>query len=201
MASLADYSEAGICNASLRYLGVEPITALSDDTVEARQCRDAYPRLRDFLLKSHPWNFAIGRARLPASSVKPVFEYDKAFPLPADYLHVVTIPALDALEACWSVERHQDAPAVLANCDAPLELVYIKRVTDPQRFSPLFIQALVYLIANEIAPLLTQSAVKSERAMALYERAMEAAMTRDGQESGVIHPQVPSWLRVREQEI
>ncbi len=198
MASLADYSEAGICNAALRFLGVKPITDLSDNTVEARQCRDAYPRLRDFVLKAHPWNFAKKRAQLAASGTAPAFEYEKAFPLPEDCLQVVTIPYLDENQLPWEVERHEDAQAILCNADAPLNIKYVFRATDPQQFSPIFVQALVYLIANEIAPLLTQSSVKSDRALTLHEKAMEAAMARDAQEHGFEKYQDGSWNAARD---
>lgn len=53
-----------ICNAALSRLGAPAITSLSDLDKRSQSCALIYPRTRDHLLRSHPWNFALKRVLL-----------------------------------------------------------------------------------------------------------------------------------------
>ena len=57
-----------ICNSALIKIGASKIAALSDTNKRAILCNEQYPKLRDDLLRSHPWNFAIKRKVLSADS-------------------------------------------------------------------------------------------------------------------------------------
>ena len=54
-------SEVAICNSALIKIGAAEITSLSDVNKRAQLCNEQYSKLRDELLRSHPWNFAIAR--------------------------------------------------------------------------------------------------------------------------------------------
>jgi hypothetical protein len=56
--------EVDICNSALIKLGAEPINDLSDDSKEARLCRLQFPKIRDAVLRSAPWSFAMKRITL-----------------------------------------------------------------------------------------------------------------------------------------
>jgi len=81
-------SEVEICNRALQKLGASPILALSDDTVEARECNRAYAILRDSELRSHPWSFTRTRAIVAASATAPAFEWATSYPVPVDFLRM-----------------------------------------------------------------------------------------------------------------
>ena len=68
-------SAVQICNNALIKLGANTITSLSDDTKPARLCNKIYTVLRDDLLRSHPWNFAIGRSSLAQLVDAPAFGF------------------------------------------------------------------------------------------------------------------------------
>lgn len=53
-----------ICNSALAKIGAPSITAITDSNKRAEFCNLMYSKVRDKLLKSHPWNFAIKRAVL-----------------------------------------------------------------------------------------------------------------------------------------
>ena len=68
-------SEVDICNAALIKLGDEnTISAIGQDGREGEVCELMYSQVRDRLLASHPWNFAIGRSTLTADTATPDFE-------------------------------------------------------------------------------------------------------------------------------
>jgi hypothetical protein len=53
-----------ICNSALIKCGSKTITSISEANKRAELCTIMYPKVRDKVLKSHPWNFAIKRAAL-----------------------------------------------------------------------------------------------------------------------------------------
>ena len=77
-------TEVSICSNALRRLGDSPITTLSDNTERARLCNAFYGDARDAVLRSHPWNFAITRARLAQLSSTPAYGYSYQYALPTD---------------------------------------------------------------------------------------------------------------------
>ena len=80
-----------ICNSALIKLGVEPITSLDplvDDSKAARLCAATYEMIRDDLLASHYWNFAMKRATLVVNATGPLYDYSYAYDLPADSLRI-----------------------------------------------------------------------------------------------------------------
>lgn len=54
-------SDTGIANVALARLGAKRISAISEDTENARLINAVYGTLRDEVLRAHPWNFAIKR--------------------------------------------------------------------------------------------------------------------------------------------
>jgi hypothetical protein len=53
-----------ICNSALIKCGSKPISSITDSNKRAELCTTMYPKVRDKLLRSHPWNFAIRRMPL-----------------------------------------------------------------------------------------------------------------------------------------
>ena len=88
-------SETAIANSALAKIGAKSILSLDDDSREARLMKQQFAPLRDMLLRSHPWNFAIKRLELAASSTAPIFGFDNRFVLPVDYLRVLEIDSED----------------------------------------------------------------------------------------------------------
>jgi len=75
-------SEVEICNAALSKIGISGnnrITSLSQNTKNAKACDERYATLRDLLLEQHPWNFALKRVQLAASTEAPSYEFTYAY--------------------------------------------------------------------------------------------------------------------------
>ncbi len=102
-------TDVSICNSALIKLGAERINTLDDDSKTARACKEQYPKVRDDMLRSHKWNFAIGRQSLAKSATFiPVFRFESAFPYPANVLRVLKLDVNEGRqlgERDWSVAR------------------------------------------------------------------------------------------------
>jgi hypothetical protein len=136
-----------IANASLSLIGDQTITAFTDGTPRANLANTFYPIARDATLREHPWNFAEGRAVLAPIIGAPPFEYGIYYQLPTDCLRV---RRNDDIDSPYRVEEDK-----VATDASEFNLVYTKRITDPNRFDSLFVMALIYRLAGLLAiPLL-----------------------------------------------
>ena len=86
MASVVD-----ICNSALNLLGASTISALTDDTKNARLCNQRYEPVRNRIFRGHNWNCLIKRVQLAQDSAAPVVEFSFQYTLPADCLRVLKI--------------------------------------------------------------------------------------------------------------
>lgn len=152
-------SEVDICNLALSNLG-DSATISSIDPPEgspqAEHCATFYPMARDALLQEESWTFATKRFKLAQLDVEwPVWGYCYAKPM--DCLHMRAI--VPATAAPGVPDHYQQFVIELNAADKEVvytnqELaygVYTKRLTDTQRFSPLFVIALGWRLAAMIA--------------------------------------------------
>lgn len=161
-------SEVSICNLALQKLGATRISSLTDDSRNARACNAAYEHIRDLELSDHDWNFARARASLAADTDAPDFGYDYSYTLPADYLQIRPDNSSDL---DWQIEGQ----ALLTNWGAPLEIVYTRRVEDPNYFHPTFIEALACRLAIHMCEEITQSNTKMQNLDSQYTIAIRSA--------------------------
>ena len=139
-----------ICNMALGRIGAKRITNYDDATdakPEAIQCRLHYAQTRDALLRSHAWRFARARATLSANATAPDFEWDYAYDLPVDFLAMrtpydINQSGIESIQYSYALEGSQ----LLSN-ETSMEIRYVKKVTDPNEFDPLFVEVLVLQLA------------------------------------------------------
>jgi len=173
-------SEVSICNQALGWLGANLITSLDDETTEAVLCKANYSHLRDAVLEEADWTFATRRFKLVKSPNEPVYGYANKFQIPNDALRLISATNRednrnDTDEFDWRREEN----FILAN-DAVVYSKIVVRITDPKRFSFMFIQALAYRIAAELATPLTESRTKEEKMQQMYEHRINKAKASDG---------------------
>jgi hypothetical protein len=145
-------SNTEICNMALDKLGAARINDLdTDKSPQAIKCRTHFEQTRDALVESHTWRFATGREKLSQDTVDPEFEYDNQFILPTDYLVQKNV---------WGENGPRDTPfsyslegdRLLTN-EGEINLRYIKRVTDPTKFDPLFVEVFILKLALKLVAL------------------------------------------------
>jgi len=176
-----------ICNRALTWLGAEPITDLVDDTKEGRACNRIYEQARDQTLRDHPWNFALKRVSIAADTTAPIWEYTNAYSWPTGCLRIIEVNTTEE----WAVEGQK----IVSDQAAPLEIVYIDKVTDPTLFDAKFVEAYAARIASDLAYDLTANAALASTAETQYLRRLAEARLVDAQESLSANEQ--SWLDSR----
>lgn len=183
-------SEVSICNEALQEIGAGRIVSLAQDSVEARACNAIYSETRDQLLREYAWSFAIKRAQLAASATDPAFGPSNAYPLPSDCLRVL-LPEDADLD--WVIEGRE----ILTDWGAPLEIRYIRRVTDPNTMDVLFRRALAGELGMKLAEPLTQSTSKWEKAKDIRDEAIAKAKRTNAIEKLPVEPREDTWITAR----
>jgi hypothetical protein len=174
-------SDITIINGALRKLGVPRIGTRNEETEPARVANDTYDALRDAVLTDAPWDFATKRQELSANATAPLFGFDNAFDLPSDPYCLKPLEIVNLNEYQWSVEGRQ----IITSHDAPLQLIYIARITDVGSYSPQFVEALQSRLAAEWAePLIKQSSVQQVMINA-YDAKVRAAKTIEAGQTGL----------------
>lgn len=186
-------SEVGICNLALARLGESRIISLSESTKAARACGAVYEFMRDEVLQAHPWTFAKTRATLARLDTIAPFGYRYAYQLPAGFLQAVR---LHDAGADYEIEGNR-----LLTDESGVNLVYIERIIDTNRFSPLFVSALSARLAAEITLRLVPSAGVQKNMLTLYNKLMEEAKAADARQDQRAHaglnPDNDSWITAR----
>ena len=182
-----------VANLALQKLGAGEIVSMSEDTRERRAITRCYTMLRDRELRAHNWNFSIKRAVLAPSSVAPLFEFAKAFPLPSDCLR----PLPPARDVDWTIEYHEGSKHILTNEGTVIYLRYVSRVTDETQFDPLFADMLACKIAWHCCEEITQSNQKKADIEREYDKAKADAKRTNAFEQATPQEPEPPWLTAR----
>ncbi len=158
-----------ICNSALNQIGASNILSLTEDSKAARICNQRYEFIRDSVFRAHPWKALTRRASLAPDAVKPAFEFDNAFTLPADpyCLRVLYL-------------RYHDIPYRLEGrkilCDEDtVDLVYLARITDTSEYDSLLIETLTAAIAADVAYPLVGSNSLAQQMRITYEDKLKEA--------------------------
>ena len=164
-----------ICNSALAKLGSLRITALADSTEHARLCNEQYNKIRKDLLRSHPFNFAIKRIALVATT-DPVFGFASAFTLPSDNLRVLELDG--CAEDEWAIEGSNTLVCDLDEAN----IKYIYDLTDTTKFTSDFDELLALTLAHDICYALVQSVTLKDMLEKQVMRKTALVRTFDAQE-------------------
>jgi hypothetical protein len=220
-------SDVAICNLALDAAHCRSsISAIGENSAEGQACARHYEQAKEAVLRAAHWNFARKQINLallndatltPPQPVPQPWMYEYAYPsdcvLAYGVLPQMTNPAGASINGDWQppqpqmpmarfiVAQDNDVtgnaiPVILTNVPQA-QLVYTVRVSNPNLFDPMFVDALTYYLAARLAGPLTGD---KQHAMSLFQHA--AAMTREaagmnGNEGPTIIDQTPDWIRVR----
>lgn len=182
-------SEVTICNSALNKLGASTILSLDDNTREAKLCKRQYPLVRNRLLRSHPWNFAIARVELAETTGDPLFEFTNSFQLPTDCLRVLGIDNNDIGDIKFKIEGR----LLLVNTTS-VKIKYITNNITPSNFDSNFVEILAYDLAAEIAYPLVQSVSLAGQMKALAQEELRSTRLYDAQEGSQDELEAEEWL-------
>lgn len=175
-------SEVEIVNHALTLLGEASILSLDDNVKPAREAKKVFPITRDALLAGYNWSFAKTRTQLSELATPPAFGFAKQFQLPVNCLRILLLNeeyfGLDLTDYRGGPTDQFviEGRVILTDIGGPLNLRYVKQVTDTTQFHPNFTEAFGCRLAMRLAETLTQSRGKRELATADFREAISAAV-------------------------
>lgn len=168
-------STVEIVNMAIVPLGVRPIAALDEGTKAATLANEIFDTERDATLQAHEWNFAVKRVSLAKLAAAPAFGFASQFQLPSNCLRVVEVSP----QGPYKREGN-----IILSHEAALFCRYIRQVTSPSEWSPMFKSVLAARLRWKMAYALTESVTKEGAAAKEFEALLSEARTIDSQESG-----------------
>lgn len=184
-----------ICNLALQQVGAKSISALTDDTTAGRACNRVYEQARDSELRAHSWTFAKERVKVASDSTDPIFGAAKRYALPSDSLRILPTNGRDGTDIQDDFEIF--GRFIHTDHSSPIQLNYIKKVTDENVFDALFTELLIARIAMDIAEMVTQSNKKKEQAIFHYRGVQREARRVNAFERPPQKPPVDTWVNAR----
>lgn len=181
------YSVSGIINDALDLLAARNVDGVGDSRgIVANAMKAGFDVERDAMLRENPFNFAMRRVLLAASSDKPAYRFGYAYPLPAgrdypEYCLRVWVVGDDESRLdtdIWEVAGR----LLLTNQGPPLPVRYIARVINPAEWDANAVKAMSARLAWQYAYLATGSAAVAQAMEGLYRQRIESAMAMDAQE-------------------
>ena len=163
-----------ICNSALNQLGAASITALTDNSKNARLCNERYAVVRDAVFRSHPWNSLIKRQQLAQTTNTPAYGFSYEFALPSDCLRVL---GLDAYNSDYKVEGRK----ILCN-EQSIKIIYIAQETDPNEMDVLLRETISAGLAADIAYAITANLQVSKLMQEKYQFKLSEARHADASE-------------------
>ena len=207
-------SAVDIVNLALSHIGDRATVASIDPPEGSAQAEHAarhYPMARDTALEEYAWSFSTTR-RAIAQMPSPVPGWQYAYALPADALTVFEVLYADDLPSVFyapqgaarvGFEMESDEltglPLVVTNTPGAT-IRFARRVTDTSRFTPLFCDALSWLLASKLSgPILKgqAGAQAAERCYGAYTRLLGKAASRDLNQNTRRQNFVPSAIAAR----
>ena len=169
-------TDISICAAALQLVGAEEITSFGDETREARICASIYSTIKADLLQSHTWRFAIRQEELNRLVAIPLFGFDYAYSLPADFLRLVGKDNPTSKHQVFENKVYTDLTPVYAS---------IQYDVDEQYF-PAYFEKLMFLeLASILAVALLEDEGKAKDFTALARTQMIKARNIDSQNNTV----------------
>lgn len=156
-----------IINRALVKIG-EPLISSTSQEPNGKICGIVYEDILEVLLESKDWRFALKRAILAPDAEKPLFGYETAYTLPADFICLYKFGQyykrqnrsdnIVNSDEEYSIENGK----ILCNSKDMVYLMYISLEKEERKFSPWFKQALIAKLAAELAMRIKQSAKLAE---------------------------------------
>jgi hypothetical protein len=169
-------TDVSICSNALLLLGAKTISSFDENSDRARLASNLFPMVRNYLLRSHPWNCAIKRVALAPDVAAPAFDWDYQFTLPGDYMRVLSVGEAGA-EVPFKIEDGK-----LLCDDNPAYLRYVYRNENPATWDDMLVWGMTQAMKAAFAYPITQSASLEDLVEKICEQVLKKARAVDGQD-------------------
>lgn len=222
-------SEVDICNIALARIG-DTATVASlyppEGSAQAEHCARFYPIARDAILEMHAWSFATRRATLPLLNVTmPPWKY--VYQMPGDVINVLAVIPTDVnndyatlaaypsqygfnpeiipaagsyVPQDYHIETLANGTQVICTNQENAVLRYTFQVSDTGKFSPLFTNALTWLLASMLAgPIIKgdQGAAEGKRCYQMFQAHFVEATQSDAVQRQIKPQHIVTWMAGR----
>lgn len=174
-------SKTAVVNLALRHLKNDPVTSIEPPDANSKAAAAGaawYDQARRDTLEAHSWNFATKRAQLTAEVTDPAFEYAKQYELPNDFIRMGRV-GLDWDDPITDYEIEENY--IICDEESPLDIVYVSDFENVSKFSPKFITAMAFKLAQFMAYELTGNANLVQVMEASFDKEITRAASIDGQ--------------------
>ena len=177
-------SVVNMCNSALNLLGASTISALTDDTKNARLCNQRYEPVRNRVFKSHAWNCLHKRVQLAQNSTAPVVEYDYAYLLPSDCLRVLKIHNGTTDSIATNLDYKIEGRNIVTDIDT-IFLIYIALDTDPNNYDTYLRESISHQLAADLCYAITNNATLANQYMTRADERLREARFIDATENSL----------------
>jgi len=167
-------SAVSICSNAYLSLGDKSLSSFEESNDNAERAANLFPSVRDFILRSHPWNCAVKRVALSPDETPPAFGYSYQFTLPGDWLRTLSIG-----EPGDDIDHVTENMKILANTNV-LYLRYIFRNIEVNSWDAMLIHCMEKAMAAALAYPVTQSTSLKEACVKEVNDALKTARAVDG---------------------
>jgi len=177
-------SVVNMCNSALNLLGASTISALTDDTKNARLCNQRYEPVRNRVFRSHAWNCLHKRVQLAQNSTAPVVEYDHAYALPSDCLRLLKIHNGTTDSIATALDYKLEGRNIVTDIDTVF-VIYIALDTDPNNYDTYLRESISHQLAADLAYAITNNATLANQYMARADERLREARFIDATENSL----------------
>ena len=177
-------SVVNICNSALNLIGASTISALTEDTKNARLCNQRYEPVRNRVFRSHNWNCLIKRVQLAQNSTAPVIEYSYAYALPSDCLRVLKIHNATTDSVASNLDYKIEGKNIVTD-ETTVYVIYIALDTDPNNYDAYLREAISHQLAADICYAITNNATLANNYMARADERLREARFIDATENSL----------------
>ena len=179
MASIVD-----ICNSALNLLGASTISALTEDSKNARLCNQRFEPVRNRVFRSHNWNCLITRVQLAQDTTGPVVEYTYSYTLPTDCLRVLKIHNGTTDSIASNLDYKVEGRKIVTN-EGTIYLVYIALDTDPNTYDSYLAESISHQLAADLCYAITNNSTLANNYMARADERLREARFIDATENSL----------------
>jgi hypothetical protein len=173
-----------MCNSALNLLGASTISALTDDSKNARLCNQRYESVRNRVFRSHAWNCLHKRVQLAQNSTAPVIEYTYAYALPSDCLRVLKVHngTTDSIQS--AIDYKLEGRNIVTD-EGTVYLIYVALVTDPNEYDSYLQESISHQLAADLCYAITNNATLANNYMARADERLREARFIDATENSL----------------
>lgn len=190
-------TDIDICNLALSKLDVYPITSFVQGTKESRSCSAQYLNSLKSVLEDHPWSFAYKALALTlATPVVDYLQWEYAYNYPTDCIAIRRINNGQSSSIYYDEEDEDKIPEIeydiMAKADLASKVIvtnkedaileYTAYVIAPEMFTSLFIEALAYKLAGDLAITIRGDSKLQSNMYGLYQQSINKAKLSDSKQ-------------------